>query len=118
MKVTYTSNNSGGNWWLTDKNWKDLEKAGWKVEWIKDSPFHKDYSEVKKTGRWLGCLAKEASREGLHLREAVDEWENITGQCATDAGCPCCGQPHYFIEEDDKGKWVDDGPSIHYEASW
>lgn len=33
MKVEYSSNNSGGGWWLTDKHWQKLEKAGWEVEW-------------------------------------------------------------------------------------
>ena len=33
MLVTYKSNNSGGGWWLDDKDWKALEKAGWHVIW-------------------------------------------------------------------------------------
>ena len=31
--VEYDSNNSGGNWWLDDNDWKALEAAGWKVDW-------------------------------------------------------------------------------------
>ena len=31
--VEYSHNNSGGHWWLTDDDWRELEKAGWKVEW-------------------------------------------------------------------------------------
>lgn len=26
--IEYSSNNSGGNWWLSDQNWKDLEAEG------------------------------------------------------------------------------------------
>lgn len=33
MYVEYSSNNSGGHWWLEDADWKNLEAAGWKVEW-------------------------------------------------------------------------------------
>ena len=33
MKVEYSSNNSGGRWWLKDEDWIALEKAGWTVAW-------------------------------------------------------------------------------------
>lgn len=33
LKVDYTSNNSGGGWWLNDEDWLALEKAGWDVSW-------------------------------------------------------------------------------------
>jgi hypothetical protein len=31
--VEYSSNNSGGGWWLKDQDWRALEAAGWHVEW-------------------------------------------------------------------------------------
>lgn len=31
--IEYRSNNSGGSWWLQDKDWKALEDVGWEVEW-------------------------------------------------------------------------------------
>lgn len=34
MRVEYSSNNSGGSWWLRDTDWFALEKGGWKVEWV------------------------------------------------------------------------------------
>jgi hypothetical protein len=116
MKVEYGSNNSGGHWWLTDQNWLDLEAAGWKVAWRKDAK--SKFFMADKDGRWLGALATGATREGLHLRDAVVEWERVTGLSATDAGCPCCGPPHYFTEDDDDGKRVASGPETHYGASW
>lgn len=82
--VEYSTNNSGGSWWLDDEDWHKLELAGWKVEW--------------KNERWLGALATRAYREGLSYDEAVAEWESITGEDANDSGCDCCGQPHYFSE--------------------
>ena len=138
MYVEYDSNNSGGSWWLDDKQWKALEKAGWKVVWThlqrdykrktlcKDGtpalcsykPNYKGDELRKKGHRWLDALATTAYRAGLSLRDAVNEWETVTRASSTDAGCACCGQPHNFTEYDDKGKWVDSGPSTAYECSW
>ena len=93
MRVTYTSNNSGGSWWLKDEDWHKLEKAGWQVEWVKDDPFYKSW---KAGERWLGALAKEASKEFDTPRDAMIEFEALTGQQVTDEGCNCCGAPHEF----------------------
>lgn len=90
MKVEYSSNNSGGSFWLSDQNWRDLEAAGWTVEWCKE--------------RWLGTLATRASREGLTLGAAIAEWEDVTGENSSDLGCSCCGTPHSFHFEGDNGE--------------
>ena len=116
MKVEYSSNNSGGSWWLKDEDWIALEKAGWKVDWVRDSETHGRYGA--KDDRWLGALATSASREGLSLADAVAEWEKVTGESSTDAGCACCGQPHSFTLYDDAGKYVKSGPDIEYSARW
>lgn len=103
--VKYDSSNSGGRWWLKDGDWFALEKAGWIVSWEKD-------------GRFLGALARSAKREGMKLRDAVDEWEEVTGKSSTSSGCPCCGQPHYFTEYDENDKEVASGPYTSYECGW
>ena len=113
MRVEYSSNNSGGDWWLSDKNWLDLESAGWKVKWFRESEM-----KLTRGERFLGALAAEAEREGLSLEAAVEEWERITGQTSTSAGCACCGQPHRFTEYSDDGKRLRSGPEAHYECSW
>jgi len=95
MIVEYSSNNSGGDWWLSDDDWKNLESAGWKVKWIREDEHYVKYWKCED-GRWLGALAKEATREGLSLEEAIAEWEEITGQNSEDEGCECCGRPHSF----------------------
>ena len=95
MKIRYSTNNSGGDWWLSDKDWHDLESNGWSVKWIKDEPFFSDC----KDGRWLGTLAKEASKDFKNMPEAIEEWEKITGQNSSDEGCNCCGVPHLFYYE-------------------
>lgn len=116
MQVEYNSNNSGGRWWLTGEDWKALESSGWEVRWFSnqtDTIFKPD-----SEGRWLGALASRAIRNNLSLREAVDEWERVTGKSSTEAGCPCCGNPHRFTEYDDNGNWVANGPHVSYEAHW
>lgn len=95
--IRYSSNNSGGYWWLSDEDWKNLEKAGWKVEWNRD--IKPSSGSLRSGERWLGALATDATREGLTLRGAIAEFEDITGQNADDEGCNCCGAPHYFYEE-------------------
>ena len=97
--VRYSSNNSGGSWWLTDKNWLDLEAAGWKVRWIRDDTSGHYAREGASADRWLGALATSATREGLSLEDAIEEWERVTGACYGDEGCSCCGRPHDFWEE-------------------
>ncbi len=147
MYVEYCSNNSGGDWWLSDDDWKALEKNGWKVAWVslenafdEKGNYLRDADGTPKlvpagTGggkyslgigkpdengeyRWLGCLAKGAYRVGLSLDRAVSEWERITGECSTAAGCPCCGNPHNFTEYDDAGNYRSSGPHVSYEARW
>lgn len=144
--VEYDSNNSGGSWWLTDDDWRALEKAGWKVEWAslehvytedgkteydedgtpKLAPVgtvkskYQSFAKPDENGeyRWLGALAKGAYKPGAtSIRVAAAEWEEITGQSATDAGCPCCGQPHRFTLYRD-GKYIESGPDTEYRASW
>lgn len=106
MNVEYTSNNSGGHWWLTDEDWAALEKDGWHVEWVKDDEFYREYSEVRETGRWLGALARSASKDARSLKIAIAEWEFLTEQSASDRGCSCCGEPHNFTAVDEKGNYI------------
>jgi hypothetical protein len=114
MKVEYSSNNSGGSWWLKDADWYALERVGWKVDWYETSEHrYQDYSKYggKKredtypNGRFLGALASSASREGLSLRDAIEEWERVTGQYSSALGCSCCGTPHSFSFEGDNGEY-------------
>jgi hypothetical protein len=100
-KIEYSSNNSGGSWWLSDEDWKALEAAGWDVEWVADE--EEDRLISVKNDRWLGALATRASKETSDPQEAVREFERITGQNAGDIGCTCCGPPHDFTFEDDEG---------------
>jgi hypothetical protein len=147
MYVEYDSNNSGGSWWLEDADWRRLEEAGWVVAWASLDNLYTDEGNYVRdergipvlvpkgqgnsrlaafnkqdtdgTYRYLGAIAMRAYKPNCSsLRQAADEWEQITGQSATDAGCPCCGQPHTFTLYDDEGKYVESGPQSSYEARW
>lgn len=128
MKIEYSSNNSGGSWWLKDKDWIALEKAGWNVDWgsrywcfssysLNKPPTYtfekcktkeecqghkrfKSHKDMKESDRWLGCLAKYASKDFPSVVEALKEFEKVTGQDVMNEGCNCCGAPHSFSWED------------------
>lgn len=99
--VEYSSNNSGGSWWLDDQDWKALEAAGWEVNWrVNDTDWTgKPYPD----GRWLGALATTAKRYGVSEQAAIAEFEDATGEYAGDDGCDCCGPPHSFYSYDANG---------------
>jgi hypothetical protein len=96
MKIRYSANNSGGNWWVTDDDWRALERAGWTVEWFKDDPY------MSKTcdhdGRNIGALAWSATREAMSMGAAMAEFAAVTGQDPEEEGCECCGRPHQFYD--------------------
>lgn len=103
MRIKYSSNNSGGGWWLKDEDWKKLEAAGWEVDWIKN---HKPgLSGPDKEGRWLGALATRAHIEVPTPADAMRSFEAVTGQNVSDEGCNCCGAPHSFSWDTEDGKW-------------
>lgn len=102
--VRYSSNNSGGSWWLTDDHWKALEAAGWVVNWVA-----KRKVLGIQTERWLGALAMEAYKPvpaGSSLQDAIDDWRRVTGEDPDALGCSCCGQPHNFTMRDENGRYV------------
>jgi len=98
--VTYTSNNSGGDWWLHDDDWRFLEEAGWAVDWYAG---HKDGDSPSmkpdKDGRWLGALATSASKKFSSIKKGVEDWESVVGMSSTELGCGCCGPPHGFSDD-------------------
>jgi hypothetical protein len=97
MIIEYSSNNSGGDWWLTDEDWKALEDAGWKVQWHKDDPPDSPFARsISEDGRWLGALAGYASIDAETPADAMRSFEKATGKDVSDEGCNCCGPPHSF----------------------
>lgn len=117
--VEYSSNNSGGHWWLTTEQWINLEKAGWEVIWggykfckggnVRDGcskeecSGHKrfnSFKEMTKRDTWLDSYATDASVQADSLEDAIAQWEDITGENSKAQGCHCCGQPHNFNAEE------------------
>lgn len=136
--LEYSSNNSGGNWWLKLEDWQHLEEAGWIIHWIHGNndpdhehaePFdlmeHKhSYSDVLVRSVWNGetyldAAASSAAIETDNPDEAIHQFEVLTRQSADAEGCNCCGRPHYFTWDDSGGKkhYLDSRPSS-YERKW
>lgn len=108
ITVEYSSNNSGGSWWLSDEDWYALERAGWSVGWYANQePDRLGYRLADDDGRFLGALASEATRTGLSMREAIAEWERVTGEQSNALGCECCGTPHSFTAKNEDGSLID-----------
>ena len=85
---------------MKDEDWVALEEAGWKVDWFAGQ--EREFFKPDSVGRWLGALAKSASKDFDTIKEALEEFEKVTGQSVTDEGCNCCGAPHSF-------EWGKDG---------
>lgn len=94
--VEYRAINSGGSWWLDDKDWKALEKAGWTVMWA--TAGGPGVAGRGKEARYMGALASTALVLTSSLADAIRSWEKAVGQDSTDEGCNCCGPPHCFSE--------------------
>lgn len=107
IEVEYSTNNSGGSWWLSDEDWLALEKAGWHVKWARDMPADHALSSLMDGERYMGALAHDATIKVNTPAEAIRSFEIATGQRASDEGCNCCGPPHSFYWEDESGR-------IHY----
>lgn len=104
--VEYSSNNSGGSFWLSDDDWRALEAAGWVVDWVKGSTSGR-YSSFAQGDRYMGALATQAKRYGVGLRGAIMEFDDVTSQNSSDLGCSCCGTPHSFTLYDAAGNYVE-----------
>lgn len=99
-------NNSGGRFWLSDKNYKSLFADGWKL----------DQEKVDRRDEYGGGLGDEkgvpyswrdaAYIEARDLRDAVESFEAATGQDFFAEGCNCCGSPFSIgTDSSDKGEW-------------
>ena len=91
MRVTYSSNNSGGSWWLTEEHWKLLEAAGWTVDWSE-----KEFLGAKAT---YASIEIEEKNHCMAIEEARKLWESAILLDPYATGCDCCGSPHNFYTE-------------------
>jgi len=98
VRVEYSSNNSGGRDWLTPDNWRALREAGWDV---------RQFGSFKNADDWQPVTWDEKARAHYAykdfptLKDAIVEFEKITGADSTAEGCNCCGAPHQFSTDDE-----------------
>lgn len=133
--LEYSSNNSGGDFWLKDEDWHALEAAGWVVHWrhaadasdhthsANDPGFFEHYhaysepllrSTPDENHRWLDALATSAAIETDNPNEAIKQFERLAHQSVNDEGCSCCGPPHSFsYTKDGKTSYLDLYPYGH-----
>ena len=103
QRIRYSTNNSGGSYWLGQKDWDALEKAGWLVEWSAWERGRRDWdwgSDVPAHYAWAPA--------GMTEDQARVSFTDATGQSSWEEGCNCCGVPHNFYEdgESDVDQWV------------
>jgi hypothetical protein len=101
-RLEYSANNSGGNWWLRDKDWHALERAGWTIEWVDGSKSKSSWDSPDKP-TFLGAPATEAWIITADPDQSIRDWAEITNQDPWEEGCNCCGHPHCFSYEDAAG---------------
>lgn len=105
----YSTNNSGGYFCLSTKNWKALEKAGWKLFNHEDFIYENQEYKMGKDGvplrvnprvkdKMFNQYAQYAFKKFNSLEEAISEFEIVADQDYNDEGCSCCGNPHSISE--------------------
>jgi len=95
-KYELQENNSGGDWWLTEQDYKNLFAAGWKLpkDWDKpsyegDEPWEPFCGGAPVPHGWRRSTYIRASSIG----EAIRSFETATGRSFYERGCSCCGAP-------------------------
>jgi len=89
MKVEYSSNNSGGAWWLKDEDWKALEAAGWKVVW---GGMYFCPREGEKESVWN---QRQRPRYPFECVKAMSKYDEVHGLPPS-----CQGHPQFLRYED------------------
>ena len=100
LLIEYYSSNSGGRDWLNEEQWKKLEKAGWRLFGFDNVAYEGNDYKLDKDG--LPEKTGETDRYKYAFKrfdtpkEALLEFEELTGEDTTAEGCNCCGPPHCF----------------------
>lgn len=98
------NNNSGGSFWIGRKECDALREAGWFTPERTEDSFVPFGSPDSYMG--TGCTYEELHDlrvEKATMREAIEEFEHITGQDFFALGCTCCGAPFSMYEVDENG---------------
>lgn len=98
-RVGCSENNSGGAFWLKDRHYEAMDKAGFDI--IRD---------VEKNYYRRGfAVTVAAPNEKIAEFIAKEKFYDATGFTGDEQGCNCCGQPFYFeVIASDKTFWWED----------
>lgn len=103
ITVKYSTNNSGGSYWLNESDWKALQDAGWLImDW--DNAVYDSTGHYLADENGLPTTSKPADLDTAHyaykkfksIKDAIEEFEQLTGEDVSAEGCSCCGPPHSF----------------------
>jgi hypothetical protein len=114
-KYEFDENNSGGSWWLGKKEYDNLLANGWEYE-ASEYDLEHGYDKKGMFGDdevpygWRHSLTKSFNS----MREAIEDWEKLTGQDFFDPGCACCGAPFSMSA---KGEY-ESGGSVQKPRPW
>jgi hypothetical protein len=108
----FSENNSGGSWWLNKQQYEALFAAGWTY-----TPSEYDLEVGHDKNGFLndkGDTVPYGWRHGLRfeaesIKDAVQSWEDATGENLFAGGCPCCGPPFYISSVDSPYESVSGG---------
>lgn len=103
------NNNSGGSFWIGPEDVKKLRDTGW-------YPRPRTADSFVPFGDPDNYFGTRCTYEELHdlrvekptIREAIEEFEKITGQNFFALGCTCCGAPFTMVEIDEDGETIYD----------
>lgn len=102
MKVKFSENNSGGDWWLNRAQYEALFSRGWRYEpSIYDIENHYDVASSARRDDVPYGWRDNVIGNFDSLRAAVESFEAATGEDFFAEGCPCCGAPFYMSSEGD-----------------
>ncbi len=102
MLVTYYSNNSGGQDWLSMPDWRKLENAGWKLFdftgfiYTPDKRLMLGTDGLPQRDGGSPKRPRYAIKVFKDRQDGVDEWATILDMDPEEEGCECCGRPHEF----------------------
>lgn len=83
-------NNSGGRWWLNEKDEQGLIVEGWLLHFTDFLGLHIDYAFLPN----------------VSMQQALHSFSMATRYQGTERGCSCCGRPFSFSQYDENGKSI------------
>ena len=89
----FSENNSGGSWWLNRAQYDKLFDAGFFLDEDGMKSSERFGSSSLSTKDVPYGWRSNVQVEAASLQEAVERWEDATGEDFFAEGCNCCGAP-------------------------